>query len=341
MKHEYTVAHSPSYTDVVVCRRWKLIELLGKGGFASVYSAIDRQNRDCPGVAVKVVSRSHAYTHDNEVKALSRIAERLDEKSRLYFPRLYAEGILTNKEPFVVMELCGKSIRDIQKTFPHQRLSLKTALMFGIRALRAIEKLHSIGLVHRDIKPANFVIGRELDSQDQIKLIDFGLAVSYLRSDGTHVPAKEGGFYGSLPFASIRALQGLRPTRKDDLESLWYSILYLMSGRLPWGHLRTRSPDDVAKFKEFRLNLPIQVLVANVPTSLIFFLDKVNKLKYDETPDYEGFVAWLQACLADHGLEDDGVFDWCPEISARRRRFLKRSCQDTARLPQPKRCKVE
>lgn len=69
-------------------------------------------------------------------------------------------------------------------------------------------------------------------------LIDFGLAKYYLESDGKHISlAKNKGLIGTARYASISSLKGHEQGRKDDLESIAYTLIYLFKGKLPWINL--------------------------------------------------------------------------------------------------------
>ena len=91
--------------------------------------------------------------------------------------------------------------------------------------------MHSVGYIHRDVKPDNFRI-----QNNEVKLIDFGLSDPYMEK-GVHKPRCRWGFGGTLFFASSKTTQGFSASRRDDMESLGYSILYLMNPackNIPW-----------------------------------------------------------------------------------------------------------
>jgi serine/threonine protein kinase len=98
--------------------------------------------------------------------------------------------------------------------------------------IEAIEIIHNLDYIHKDIKPDNFRV-----HDNKLLLIDFGLSMKLTRPDGTHLPRERYGFEGTLFFGSIRALQGYTLSRRDDIECIGYSILYLMNPDLhfiPW-----------------------------------------------------------------------------------------------------------
>ena len=97
--------------------------------------------------------------------------------------------------------------------------------------LSTIEFIHSKGIVHRDIKPDNFMI--KGTSIERIYLIDYGMARKFGKYDYSHCLE-----FGSRMFASINVHKGLPYGRRDDLESIVYTLLFLLCKRLPWADLK-------------------------------------------------------------------------------------------------------
>lgn len=99
--------------------------------------------------------------------------------------------------------------------------------------------LHSLGYVHNDIKLENILIGHKDPSK--IYLIDFGLSQSYIdRETGKHIEKKNLAYFsGNFMFASLNSCRGNNKSRRDDIESLFYLIIYLYnSNYLPWRDFR-------------------------------------------------------------------------------------------------------
>jgi casein kinase 1 len=108
--------------------------------------------------------------------------------------------------------------------------------MLGLQVVDRLEALHKIGYVHRDIKPDNLVIGFE-ERKKVIYLIDFGLAK---RIEETRSEERK-KIMGSLGYMSCRAHEGKQTGVSDDIESLIYTMLFLLNGTLPWSKLQINS----------------------------------------------------------------------------------------------------
>ena len=92
-----------------------------------------------------------------------------------------------------------------------------------------------MNLIHRDIKPDNFLVGHKEGTKDDIYVIDFGLAKHYIDPQGNHIKWKDQkALTGTARYASVPTHKGIEQSRRDDLESIVYVILYLKKGRLPW-----------------------------------------------------------------------------------------------------------
>jgi casein kinase 1 len=110
--------------------------------------------------------------------------------------------------------------------------------------------MHSLGLIHNDIKLDNILVGAKDPSL--IYLIDFGLASRYLDQDGNHI-VKENlkKFSGNFVFASMNSCKGYSKSRRDDVQSAFFLLVYLLNDqRLPWSEFYEEYPD-----RQFREHL--------------------------------------------------------------------------------------
>jgi serine/threonine protein kinase len=126
-----------------------------------------------------------------------------------------------------------------------------------------------------------------LDSQKYtIHVIDFGLARRY-RDPKTHIHIPHRDSYpliGSTRFASINAHLGIELSRRDDIESLAYILIYFMRGSLPWQGQGDRRETFVQTKKQ---NIPVDAICKGLPEEFEHLLKYAHALKFSERPDYD------------------------------------------------------
>jgi len=138
----------------------------------------------------------------------------------------------------LIEELLGTSLYDLwESRTKGKKSNLKNVCMVALQILDRLEYIHSKNYIHRDIKPQNFVIGRK--DPNIIYIIDFGFSHQYRSSrTGKHIKyINKKIIIGSLAFLSVNANIGYEQSRRDDLESLGYMLIFLANGDLPWLHI--------------------------------------------------------------------------------------------------------
>ena len=122
-------------------------------------------------------------------------------------------------------------------------------------------------MIHRDIKPDNFLVGSG-KKQHIIYAIDLGLSKYYKDIEkGTHIPYKDGkNLTGTARYASINTHLGVEQSRRDDLESLAYTLIYLMKHKLPWQGLKDENElVRYAKIMEIKKSISVPELCKGLP----------------------------------------------------------------------------
>lgn len=211
----------------------------------------------------------------------------------------------------MVMELLGPSLEDLFN-FCSRLFTLKTVLLLADQMISRIDFIHSRDFIHRDIKPDNFLMGLGKKG-NLVYIIDFGLAKKY-RDTRTlrHIPYRENkNLTGTARYASINTHLGIEQSRRDDLESLGYVLMYFNLGTLPWQGLKAANKrQKYERISEKKLSTPIDVLCKSFPNEFPTYLTYCRQLHFEQRPDYNYLRKLFRALFHQKGFTYDYVFDW-------------------------------
>uniref|UniRef100_F1L4R7 non-specific serine/threonine protein kinase n=1 Tax=Ascaris suum TaxID=6253 RepID=F1L4R7_ASCSU len=293
--------------------KYEILAVLGAGGFGDVYKVQQLDNSE-----KKISYALKTETNGPNGKSLNRLkvemtifeeCERLPIERKRHFVEMIDKGRTENFK-FIVMELVGTSIDNLQKKMPRKRFSFSTTIKLGLETVEAIGHLHDIGYIHRDIKPQNFTVG-VAEKADNIYLLDFGIARRYIEkyTKAIRIPRRQVKFIGTIRFASRNCHLGKEQSRRDDLESWLYMLLeFTQYAILPWS--RTINREIVLREKQRLFNGKFIKHVADLPSPIHRIIYYIDDLTFQGTPDYEyiGVALKRAAALKDADLNEP--FDW-------------------------------
>ncbi|GLJ05925.1 hypothetical protein SUGI_0028330 [Cryptomeria japonica] len=211
----------------------------------------------------------------------------------------------------LVMDLLGPSLEDLFN-FCNRKFSLKTVLMLADQMLNRLEFMHSRSFIHRDIKPDNFLMGLGKKAS-QVYMIDFGLAKKFRDPiSHRHIPYRDNkNLTGTARYASVFTHLGVEQTRRDDLESLGYVLMYFLRGSLPWQGLKAvTKKQKYDKISEKKMTTTFEVLCMSYPPEFLNYCNYVRKLHFDDKPDYGFLKSMFRDLFIREGFECDYIFDW-------------------------------
>ncbi|MGN0690611.1 MAG: Stk1 family PASTA domain-containing Ser/Thr kinase, partial [Oscillospiraceae bacterium] len=201
--------------------RYEITELIGIGGMADVYKAIDII--DDRVVAVKILKTE--FSNDDEfLRRFRNESKAIAVLSHPNIVKIYDVGF-TEKIQFIVMEyIDGITLKE----FMEQQgiLKWKDAIHFIIQILRALQHAHDRGIVHRDIKPQNIM----LFPDGTIKVMDFGIA-RFAREEGKTLSDKA---IGSVHYISPEQARGDITDEKSDIYSVGVMLYEMLTGQKPF-----------------------------------------------------------------------------------------------------------
>ncbi|XP_052519374.1 casein kinase I-like [Budorcas taxicolor] len=293
---------SGSRSEFIAGGKYKLVKKIGSGSFGKVYLAIDITNGE--QVAVKLEPQK---ARQPQLLYESRLYKLL--QGGIGVPRVWWYGQEKDYN-VLVMDLLGPSLEDLFN-FCSRRFTVKTVLMLADQMISRLEYLHTKDFIHRDIKPDNFLMGA--GPRCNVFLVDFGLAKRYRDSrTKQHIPYKENkSLTGTARYTSLNSHLGIEQSRRDDMESLGYVLMYFAKSSLPWQGIKAVTmKQKYEKICEKKMATSVEALCNGFPTEFATYLNYCRGLCFEEAPDYNYLRQLFRTLFRTLNYQYDYAFDW-------------------------------
>ncbi|KAJ6715291.1 CASEIN KINASE-RELATED [Salix viminalis] len=301
---EGTAAPVPDQVQFEDSPVYKVERKLGKGGFGQVYvgrrvSSVNTNDKSGAGaleVALKFEHRSSKgcnYGPPHEWQVYDTLG------GSHGVPLVHYKG-QQGDYYVMVMDMLGPSLWDVWNNNINSNLmSTEMVACIAVEAISILEKMHLRGYVHGDVKPENFLLGIPgTPDEKKLFLVDLGLATRWQDSStGLHVEydQKPDVFRGTVRYASVHAHLGRTGSRRDDLESLAYTLIFLLRGRLPWQGYQGENKGFVVCKK--KMAITSEALCCFCPQPFKHFVEYVANLKFDEEPNYAKCISLFDGVI--------------------------------------------
>ncbi len=205
----------------IVSRRFRIEEIVGRGGMAIVYRAFDLKTHQT--VAFKVLREE--YENDEEYKErFNREAEACKKLNHPNIVNLIDSGAVGGIRYIALEYVDGQTLKDIIKK--KGKLPQEDAVHYTLQILSALGHAHGRKIIHRDVKPQNMMVTRN----GQLKVADFGIA----GMADTKTLTSDGSVIGSVHYFSPEQAKGMRATEASDLYSVGVILYEMLTGHVPF-----------------------------------------------------------------------------------------------------------
>ena len=239
---------------IYVNKTYILEDKIGNGAFGIIFLAKHHVTKR--RVAIKIEENSNLSLLHHESKIYNYL------RGIQGVPRIRTFGKEGNYN-YMVIDVLGDSIEK------YKNKQIHSIQKIGLQMIDIIRDVHEKGIIHRDVKPENI-----LCQNGNLFFIDFGLAIPFMNEE-QHIDNKiNSSITGTLEFCSKFVNEYQYPSRRDDIYSILYILIYLNDGSLPWTGLKI-----ISSVLEMKMNI--------INKRFKYLYSYIDSLDYDEKPNYE------------------------------------------------------
>ncbi len=254
---------------------YNLYHIIGEGAFGIIYNCKNKITQK--DYAMKIDKTSHGL---KTIKYEASILKYLKNVANV--AKLIHYGSFDKKQ-YMVLHLYGLTLEEYLISTTHVKLVDK--ISYALKMLEVLKNVHNKGILHRDIKPENYVFTMDMR---ELVLIDFGISKIYIDNTKKHKPTgKTEQLVGCLQYASINSHNHEELSRRDDIISLAYTIMYLFCGELPWDNIHLDgSYNKSESIKQIKKNFIKNNYVDKLKNKIKNIISYLYDLTYEEKPNY-------------------------------------------------------
>ena len=289
----------------IIKDRYEILEVLGEGGMAFVYKAMDTQLERF--VAIKTLKPNYV-NQETFVERFRREAKTAANLNHPNIVQIFDWGI--EEEPFFVMEYIeGNTLTSI--VAKNRTISLSDVLFIGAQVASGLQAAHQKGLVHRDIKPGNIMITPD----GKVKVTDFGIVS--LQNEESDI-TKTGSILGTASYISPEQAQGRPVSIESDLYSLGTVLYELIAGKPPFSGESPISTatkhltDKPEKLSNFRKDIP-----KGVENAVLKLLEKSTFDRFKSAEDLRAVLLQQRTSLQSEQTRENLVDLTSPKVKLR------------------------
>jgi len=273
---------------MIIANKYEIINKISEGKFGIVLKGKNINTNEYVAIKIEEINNKNINTLKMEAKIYNYLGNQDG------FPHLKWFGT-NGKINYLVIDLLVYSLPKLIEIY--NKLSLKSILCLGIQIITRLEILHSKLLIHRDIKPSNFMI-----KSNKLYLIDFGMCKRY-EHNGCHLKEKNiSNIIGTLNYVSTNVHNLVEPSRRDDIESSIYVIMYLFYSKIFW-----ENEKDINNILQKKYELTNNEDIPLFIKSMLFY---VRQLKFNEKPNYKYLINILEKELKENNHQNDYKSEW-------------------------------
>jgi serine/threonine protein kinase len=262
---------------MIIGNKYELVKKISQGSFGALYQGKNIRTGEL--VAIKVEKRSESEV--NTLKYEANVYNYLKNIDGFVKLRWFGTDERYN---FLVIDLLGNSLKN-ELIRNETKNNFELVLNFGKKIINKLMILHENKIIHRDLKPDNILLNSNNLFED-IFLIDFSFCKKYINTNGEHIfKNKINKIIGSVNYISLNVHDLIEPSRRDDLESVIYILIYLYYGKLDW-----ENSMSITGIYEMKKNI---IYNQNIPAYFRNMITYVRTLEFNERPNYFHLMNFL------------------------------------------------